>query len=361
MSRTSHRRSVIAIAVTALLAVTLLLPERSFGRVGDVARLQAELNRINNEFARAGAAFDKAFWALDETEKSIEDTEVRIAANEVELTKARKALEGRIGAWYRADNIGILSFVFQSEDLSDLVLRIEYASRVVESDSATIQHAQEVLAKLREDREKLATEQRDRAEKVDQLKGKRDALQKKLKGKKTEYERVQRELAQAARRAEESRRWNSGAAANMPASAVSRSSTLAGPDGMVFPVAGPHYYSDTWGASRGGGRRRHKGTDIMAVTGTPVVATMSGSVSRGDGNTSGLYLRLRADSGWTFYYMHLDSIHVGSGRVTAGQVIGTVGYSGNASASAPHLHYEIHPPGRGAVNPYPYLRRIQGR
>ncbi|MDZ4180309.1 MAG: peptidoglycan DD-metalloendopeptidase family protein [Coriobacteriia bacterium] len=361
MSRTKQIRSIFALAVTVLVAVTLLLPEFSGANTTEVKRLQTELNKINDEFSRAGKAFDKAFWSLDETEKKIEDAEGRIAANEVELASDRKALEGRIGAWYRADELGMLAFVFESEDLSDLVLRLEYASRVAENDSATIRHAEEVLTQLRTDREVLAAEQQQRAKSVDKLKKERDDLQKRLKSKKAEYERVQRELAEAARRADAEAARRSAASAAPAAPVSTRSVSVAGPNGMVFPVAGPNYYSDTWGASRGGGRRRHKGTDIMAATGTPVVATMSGTVSRGDGATSGLYLRVRADNGWTFYYMHLDKITVGSGRVTAGQVIGTVGYTGNASASAPHLHYEIHPAGSGAVNPYPYLRKMQGR
>ncbi len=357
MTGTSHRIRSVFLAVTAILVVTLLVPTPSPAANSRVSQLQDELNAINDEFKRAGAAYDKAFWALDETEAEIEKTSARITENEASLDEAQAHLEGRMASWYRADDLGLMSFLLGAETFDDFVTRMEFVSRVANADSSTIDTVENLLTELREDRERLEVEQAERTKNVDRFKAERDALQKKLSAKKSEYERVQRELAEEAAR--QARRSAASQAVVVP----SRSgvTAVAGPNGMVFPVAGPNYYSDTWGASRDGGRRRHQGTDIMAATGTPVVATLSGSVSRGDGSKSGLYLKLTADNGWSFYYMHLDSISVSSGRVTAGQVIGTVGYSGNASASAPHLHYEIHPPGRGAVNPYPYLREMQGR
>jgi len=361
MTGSSRLTRPIAMAVAALVAVTIALPTQAAADKSKVEQLRAELNKINDDFKRAGAAFDKAFWALDETEKAIEDTEARIGQNEAELDEAQELLQGRMEAWYRSDDLGLMTFLLGAQDFSDLVTRLDYAARIANTDAAVIEQVEGLLEELREDRERLEVEQAERAKKLEKLKDERDKLQERLRSKQAEYDRVQRELAEAARRQEEARQRAAAAAGRAATvSTPSRSSSaVPGPNGMVFPVAGPHYYSDTWGASRDGGRRRHKGTDIMAATGTPVVATLAGSVSQGSGATSGLYIRLHADNGWTFYYMHLNSITVGSGRVSAGQVIGTVGYSGNASASAPHLHYEIHLPGRGAVNPYPYLRQMQ--
>jgi murein DD-endopeptidase MepM/ murein hydrolase activator NlpD len=348
----------------ALLAVALLLPTQAPAAKSRVEQLQADLNKINDEFKRAGAAYDKAFWALDETEAEIEKTTARIGENEIALDEAQVQLQGRMASWYRSDDLGLMGFLLGAEDFDDFVTRMEYASRIASVDASTIERVEGLLTELRDDHERLEIEQKERAKNAERFKAERDSLQKKLRDKKAEYDRVQRELAEAARREQEARQRAQVAAGRaVPAPTLSRAGSVAapaGPNGMVFPVAGPNYYSDTWGASRGGGRRTHKGTDIMAATGTPVVATMSGTVSASNGSTSGLYLRLRADNGWSFHYMHLNSFTVSSGRVTAGQVIGTVGYTGNASASAPHLHFEIHPSG-SAVNPYPYLRQMQGR
>ncbi|GAB4279798.1 MAG: hypothetical protein Kow0056_13450 [Coriobacteriia bacterium] len=123
----------------------------------------------------------------------------------------------------------------------------------------------------------------------------------------------------------------------------------------LFPVAGSSSYIDSWGFARSGGRR-HKGTDIMAAYGTPLVAIKDGRVEASTNRLGGLCTYLYADDGTVYYYAHMSRWEVRSGRVSAGDVIGYVGSSGNAGS--PHLHLEIRLPGKGTVNPYPYLRRM---
>ncbi len=123
----------------------------------------------------------------------------------------------------------------------------------------------------------------------------------------------------------------------------------------LFPVAGPCEYIDSWGFPRSGGRS-HKGTDIMAEAGIPVVAVKDGTLTSGNSRLGGITLWLETADGTRYYYAHLESIAIGSGAVAAGEVIGYVGSTGNASASAPHLHFEIHRP--NAVNPYSELQQM---
>lgn len=131
--------------------------------------------------------------------------------------------------------------------------------------------------------------------------------------------------------------------------------------GFVFPVADPHTFSSTFGAPRSGGRS-HEGNDIFAPMGTPLLASERGVIDNmGTGTLGGIKLWVIGESGTQYYYAHLiayaDGITDGT-QVEAGEVIGYVGNTGNAITTPPHLHYEIHPEGGDAIDPYPLLHAV---
>ncbi len=118
---------------------------------------------------------------------------------------------------------------------------------------------------------------------------------------------------------------------------------------MPCPVAGPVSFTDSFGAARSG--HAHEGVDMMADYGTPVVAVVSGTITYAAYDESGgNMLILSGEDGNDYYYIHNQENLVSGGQVSAGQQIATVGDTGNA-AGTPHLHFEYHPGGGGAVNP----------
>src|SRR3989440_7700188 len=144
---------------------------------------------------------------------------------------------------------------------------------------------------------------------------------------------------------------------------------------LIFPVAGPTTYVDDFGQPRAGGP--HQGNDLMAAKKTPVVAVEPGKVKFWTTSASaGCMLYLYGDSGTTYIYIHLNNDLTAANdnrgkcvagvayapdlkdgaRVQAGQQIGYVGDSGDANGIATHLHFEVHPNGGKAVDPYPYLQ-----
>jgi murein DD-endopeptidase MepM/ murein hydrolase activator NlpD len=129
--------------------------------------------------------------------------------------------------------------------------------------------------------------------------------------------------------------------------------------GFVCPTPAVTWFMDDWGFPRSGGRT-HKGNDLFAPEGSPVVATASGRVlriNRTDNGLGGLTVSYLTDDGDLMYNAHLHtipaSLAVGD-RIASGQLIGTVGRTGNARTTPPHLHFGIYPAGGEPVPPYPY-------
>lgn len=122
----------------------------------------------------------------------------------------------------------------------------------------------------------------------------------------------------------------------------------------LCPVQGANQFTDSWGQPRGGGRR-HLGVDVFAARGTPVAASVGGTVRHSVGAVAGNAYYLDGDDGNTYYGAHLDTLGP-TGRVERGTVLGTVGSTGNAKGTTPHVHFELKPGGGPSVNPYPTLR-----
>ncbi len=131
-----------------------------------------------------------------------------------------------------------------------------------------------------------------------------------------------------------------------------------------FPVQGNCAFADTWHAPRGGGRV-HEGVDIIAATGNLLYAVADGTITTQWWDSpdlrAGNGLKLTAPDGTYYVYLHMSGFAPGITRGTEVQTGDVIGFVGNTGSSAtPHLHFEIHPGGGGPVNPYPYVRAIDG-
>jgi hypothetical protein len=147
----------------------------------------------------------------------------------------------------------------------------------------------------------------------------------------------------------------------------------------VFPVRGEHnsgYDAATncapssWNCNRQYSNSDfiagdHLGIDIWAAEGTPVAATVSGTITlTGWSDYSGNKVTVRTSTGWYHFFCHLKSIASGISNgvtVTAGQIIGYVGHTGTASNGVTHLHYSLYPDGvyDNAINPHSLLYAVE--
>jgi peptidase M23-like protein len=152
--------------------------------------------------------------------------------------------------------------------------------------------------------------------------------------------------------------------------------SAAPPTKLVFPVLGTVSYYDDFGEARPGGA--HQGIDIMAPKRSLALAAEAGKVEfYARSASAGCMLYLHGQSGTDYYYIHLNNDKTlkndnrgkcvagtayakklkDGAKVVAGQVIGYVGDSGDANGIHAHLHFELHPGRKSAVDPYQWLQK----
>jgi murein DD-endopeptidase MepM/ murein hydrolase activator NlpD len=345
-----RRRSALTLSATLVLAVLLLVVPSSKVTADQVSEKRAQAREVERKLAALrgelnalSAELNRLQSQLALLERDISITEAELREQEAEFERWQGILADRVRAMYKQGYVTTLELFLGCGDFDTFINSFQYMSRIGSHDAEIMNNTRNLAGKIREKRNRLAANREAYRKDLESLARKREAVQLKLNEQKAILAGLSSDIASLL-----SPRYASYARGGGTASV--------GPvNGLYFPVAGPCSYTNDWGAPRSGGRT-HKGCDIMAPRGTPVVAITSGVVEHRRGGKAGLYIALHGDNGHLYYYMHLDGF-AASGRVRAGQVIGYVGDTGNARG-CPHLHFEFHPNHRGPVNPYPLLRAI---
>jgi len=329
-----------------LAALALLVPAAGAGAADPLSDAKARVQAAQDAAYQASADLEEAntrYYQLDveisRAEQALEALELRAAGLRVLATQ--RAVDA-----YKGQHFELVDIV-AADDVLDAARRTQFLDRLNAS-------GDEAIGELGAMAEELAAKQKELAASREEQAGIRDDLaarEREVYNALADAEAAQREVEDriaredAARAAELATRRAAG-----PSGGAGQIIVNPGGGGFVCPVQGAVAFSDTFGAPRVG--HTHQGTDMMASFGTPLVAVTGGSISMRSSGLGGNTIWLSGNNGTSYYYAHLQSYVGGSRSVSAGEMIGTVGDSGNARGT-PHLHFEIHPGGGGAINPYP--------
>jgi murein DD-endopeptidase MepM/ murein hydrolase activator NlpD len=348
-----------------------------FGIAERLADARGRLEVLEGQVQLAEAALAEALVEQQEREAALLDEQARLDAIEAELTEAIDAFTAQVVATFKYGTAGavrgsmVLELVRGVEDPNALAVGLKHLRVVTSTQDEIVRRVSDLRAA------QLAqvgiTAQASRvAERAAAIAASDLAFIATLRGEQVEVAAQVASEEREQARVVASLRASASETTSLLARVAERQSQLRSElvrarGGLLCPVvgavAGRNFIND-WGFPRSGGRS-HRGNDIFAPRGRPTIAMDDGVIIRANtaSNPSalgGITLTLRASDGTEWYYAHLDTIAggVGAGRsVARGQQIGTVGSTGNASASAPHLHLERRT-SAGSVNPWPVLSEI---
>ena len=361
-------RALVAFALTAAMAVGSVVaradtPEELDAAEARLEELRATISReesavagLQREMNVLAGRIEEADSEIERTLEQIASAEERVAATERRLERLRARLGERAAQAYM-NGPSSLDLLLGSESMTVFSDRIEYMSAVAEADADLANSVENTSYELEVTKAELEAQLASRQESLASLRA--DSAE--LEAKFVEQEaRLARAVSLRADAVDLVSRLEDQLQAELapPPPVSSTGGTSDGIPGPLYacPVSGPHAYADTFGHLHvhPGWSHIHQGNDIMAPYGAPIVSAIDGLAVSGSDENAGLYVTVTGPDGFV-QMLHMSAIG-NLGPVKTGDVVGYIGTSGNASG--PHTHFEWHPGGGPAVDPYPHLNEV---
>jgi len=349
-------RTAWAMAAVVALASTALVSTRVGAAPVDDARTKvAEGQRAADA---AAGRYEAAIGHLEELGARISELQSQITAGRAEAATLRAVAQARaVRAYVGRGTFAEGAFILDGADPLDGIRREKLLARTKAREDTSAERLRVVTNDLDRQRSELESRRAEQEQVVAQVAAEQATVQAQLGAAQHALDQLEEQLRQVQEAAKA--RETAAAAARNASSRAGNGKDYSGvyvATGIVCPVRGIVSFIDSWGYPRHQGP--HMGVDLMAAVGTPDVAVVGGNVTFKSGDTSGLGAYLRGDDGNLYYYFHLSAYEGAARHVAQGEVIGHVGNTGDAQYTASHTHFEVHPGGGGAVNPYPSVRPV---
>ena len=340
----------VIVAVTALSGVLIAVPAHADTKADldaareELASKQAELDALTLQWQQTETAYAQA-------QDAVHDAQQQIGTLQAQLVKVQRQFDTQVRSVYISGGSGAIGALLGSESFSDFADRLRFAQDIAQGDEDLATSVAVQSERLRRERERLTQQADAQAKAAAALQAQRTSLDARLGDLQSTvnelYQQFQDEQAQQQIGLPSQGGGGGGGGGSFPVTGSGAISTC--------PVAGPVSFVDSFGWPRPGGRT-HEGIDMISPYGTPIVAVHSGNAVQTPNSLGGNAVIVYHDGGSDFtYYAHMSS-YGASGHVGAGQVIGYVGSTGDTNVN--HLHFEYHPGGGGAVDPYQTLLAV---
>jgi len=336
------KRCVRLIVIAGVLPLLLLLALPFPAAAATLEEKQEEANRVRQqieamkaESQRLAQEYSVALTEYEAIRSEVEANREQLEKAQNDYKRARTILHDRLRSIYKSGDVSSVELLLESTSLDDFLTRYDFFSYIGNRDFQLFDEVKRLREEISERQRSLEEQEARQRQVLGSVNAKRQAMEASLDQQQAYLDSVNKEILE------------------LLALTGGGGTPIMTPIGsFIFPVRGPHTFTNDWHAPRTG--HLHQGCDVFATAGTPCVACVTGTVNHGEGKNAGLYVRLVGDDGNVYYYMHLQRF-AATGHVTAGTVIGYVGDTGNAVGGPPHLHFEVHPGGGAAINPYPIL------